>query len=273
MPKNTYKQKSVDELTFTDDGMFQTVMHNPEICAEVIEKLLHVKVQKVDYPEIEKVIEPYYTTKSIRLDVYLKDDDKIIDVECQSYPQESIGKRTRFYQSLIDTDNLMKGEDYSDLKDSYILFICKKDPFKDSNKKNYGLPCYTFRNICLENNEIELNDKTIKVIYNASAYEEENGEKRDFLHFISTNDPGKDELSNRIANLVEQIKLNEKFRRDYAAMNLHDRDLTRMAKAEGKLEKAIEMAVKNVRKYKEKPEVAAADAGAPLDEVLEALKK
>ena len=233
--------KSVDDLTFTDDGMFQAVMHNPEICGEIIERLLHVRVKKVEYPELEKTIAPFYTSKSIRLDVYLKDADKIIDVECQSYPQDNLGRRTRYYQSMIDVDSLMKGQDYTELKDSYILFICTYDPFKDSDGRPYGLPCYTFRNGCSENPEVDLNDKCLKVIYNSSAYEKADDEKiRGFLRYISTNEPGEDDFSRRLCALVEQIKQNEKFRSDYAVMNLHDRDITRRAKNEGRQEKAEE---------------------------------
>ena len=44
MNNTTYHSKSVDELTFTDDGMFQAVLHEPKICAELVERLLHVKV-------------------------------------------------------------------------------------------------------------------------------------------------------------------------------------------------------------------------------------
>ena len=86
--------KPIEELTFTDDGMFQAVMHNPEICAELVERLLHIKVKQVKYPKLEKKIAPYYTSKGIRLDVYLKDEDKVIDIEIQNYPQEALGKRT-----------------------------------------------------------------------------------------------------------------------------------------------------------------------------------
>jgi len=72
------------------------------------------------------------------------------------------------------------------------------------------------------------------LIYNASAYNEEKDKQvRTFLHFIHTNEPGEDDFTNRLSSLVEQIKDNEKFRRDYAAMNLHDRDITRAAKQEG----------------------------------------
>ena len=171
--------------------------------------------------------------------MYLKDEDKIIDVELQSYPQEALGKRTRYYQSMIDMDSLMKGQDYTELKESYVLFICKNDPFyKDKEKNNsYGLPCYTFQNICKENDAVKLNDKSLKVIYNASAYEQEKDEKiKAFLKFISTNEPGKDDFSNRLSELVEIIKDNEIFRSDYAAMNLHDRDIMRAAKKEGREE-------------------------------------
>ncbi len=81
---------------------------------------------------------------------------------------------------------------------------------------------------------MNLNDKSLKVIYNASAYKEEKDDKvRAFLRFIQTNEPGQDDFSNRLSALVEKIKDNDKFRRDYAAMNLHDRDITRAAKQEG----------------------------------------
>ena len=235
--------KTIDELTFTDNGMFQAVMHEPDICAELVERLLHVKVKKISYPELEKQIAPYYTTKGVRLDVYLKDEDKILDIEIQSYTQDEIGKRTRYYQSMIDIDSLMKGQDYTELKDSYILFICKYDPFRDENEQKFGLPCYTFRNTCKENDAVNLNDKAVKVIYNANAYEKESDERiRSFLHFISTNEPGEDDFSNRLSALVSKIKENEKFRSEYAAMNLHDRDITRAAKKEGSREARLETA-------------------------------
>ena len=109
--------KQIQDLTFIDDGMFQAVMHQPGISEKVIEDLLHVKVGKIVYPELEKTIAPFYTTKGVRLDVYLKDENRIIDVELQSYKQDAIGKRTRYYQSMIDIDSLMKGQDYSELLD------------------------------------------------------------------------------------------------------------------------------------------------------------
>ena len=273
MKNNIYIGKTVDQLTFTDNGMFQAVLHNPDVCAEIVERLLHISIEKVEYPELEKQIAPFYTTNGVRLDVYLKDKNKIIDVEMQSYSMDSLGKRTRYYQSMIDMDSLMKGEDYTELKDSYILFICKDDPFKNSCGKHYGLPCYSFKNICSENSNVELNDNSCKVIYNASAYKEAKDERiRDFLKFVCTNEPGKDDFTTRLSSLVEEIKENEQFRSDYAAMNLHDRDITRAAKLEGAEEKAIE-AAQNFLKEGDSPEKIARCTGLSVEKVLELQKE
>ena len=102
------------------------------------------------------------------------------------------------------------------------------------------------------------------MIYNSSAYESEKDEKtKAFLHFISTNDPGKDDFTNRLSRLVEKIKDNEKFRTDYAAMNLHDRDLTRAAK------KAIEAATNLLKLNKLSIDEIAQAQGLSVEKVQE----
>ena len=42
--------------------------------------------------------------------------------------KRNIEKRTRYYQSLIDIDQLEKNMDYRKIKESYIIFICTFDP-------------------------------------------------------------------------------------------------------------------------------------------------
>jgi len=81
---------------------------------------------------------------------------------------------------MMDSDNLLKGQNYNDLKESYVILICLSDPFK------LGLPVYTFRNFCEENPSADLNDKSYKVFYNASAYEKETDKELfALLHYIS----------------------------------------------------------------------------------------
>lgn len=271
---NIYQPKPVEQLTFTDDGMFQAVMHDPTACSKIVEHLLHIQVDHIDYPELEKVIAPYYTSKGIRMDVYVKNSDRVIDVEMQARSRDAIGKRTRYYQSMIDIDNLMKGDDYSMLKESYILFICKNDPFKDENEKQYGLPCYTFKTVCSENADINLNDKTTKVVYNASAYEKEEDEWiRSFLSYVYTGKTGEDDFANYLSAMVEKIKQDDEFRSLYLSMNLHDRDIRKDAKEEGMQQGAQQQAIQtaiNMFKKKIYPVEEIADlTGLPLEKVLE----
>jgi predicted transposase/invertase (TIGR01784 family) len=202
--------------------------------------------------------------------------DKIIDVELQTYEMDALGKRTRYYQSMVDIDSLMKGEDYTELKDSYILFICKFDPFMDKNNQPHGLYRYTFQNTCAENSSVNLDDKCLKVIYNASAYEKADDPKvRALLRFIQTNEPGEDPFAKQLKDFVLKARQNEKFKREYLAMNLHDRDMMKIGEregiAKGEEKKAVENALTLIRDYNASPEAAAEKMGAPLDKVLEAL--
>ncbi|MEE3314495.1 MAG: Rpn family recombination-promoting nuclease/putative transposase [Treponema sp.] len=282
MSMSKYRIKSVDELTFTDDGMFQAVMREPEICSEVIERLLHLKVSRIEYPELEKTIAPYFSSKGVRLDVYLKDPEKIIDVEMLSYPQMELGLRARYYQSMIDMDSLMKGQNYADMKSSYVLFICKNDPFKDENGREIGLPHYTFTTKCHELDGLNFNDKTTKMIYNASGYEKEKDEKvRDFLRFVYTNNPGEDDFSNLLKDRVMRLKEDEQFKEVYAAMNLREMDIRReerqAALAEGmqigRMQGVVEAAVVAVRYFNITPQFAAQKMNVPLEKIMEELNK
>ena len=138
---------------------------------------------------------------------------------------------------------------------------------------NFGLPCYTFRNICAENPELSLDDKSVKVIYNAGAYEAVKDEKiRDFLHFICTNEPEENKFSQTLSDAVEKLKDDEKFRSYYAAMNLHDRDIKKIAREEGRSEKAVE-AAKNFYQNGVSIEIIANSLKMTVDEVNEIVKK
>ena len=219
--------KPIEELTFVDDYMFGYILQNESICKKLLERLLKIKIEKLEFPKLQKSISPFYESKGIRLDVYVKDSDKVFDIEIQNSINIDLPKRTRYYQSMVDIDSLLKGENYSTLKESFIIFICTFDPF------NAGLPCYTFKNICLENKNLELKDKTSKIIYNSTAYiKEKDVEISAFLKYIDNRIPT-DEFTKELSRLVKEAKINNKFRNDYLAMNLHDRDIKEQAFNEG----------------------------------------
>ncbi|WP_428768558.1 Rpn family recombination-promoting nuclease/putative transposase [Treponema sp. HNW] len=245
----SYAFKSVDELTFTDDFMFGTIMKNPEICKGVIERLLHIKVGKIEYPSLQKTIAPFYESKGIRLDVYAADDERTFDIEMQTSMPPALAKRTRYYQSLMDVDNLLAGHGYDELKESYVMFICLTDPFKQ------GLSVYTFHNVCSENNALFLDDKSYKVFYNASAYNREaNTELHAFLEYLCKK-RATSNFPKNIDELVETVKLNEHFRSTYMSLNIREYDLRRAGREEGEaigLEKGLHQGA-----YQNKLETAA----------------
>ena len=270
--------KPIDELTFCDDYMFGAVMRNPEICKSILETLLNIQIEKLEYPELQKSISTYYESKGVRLDVYVKDSDKVFDIEVQNDSAISLPKRMRYYQSMVDMDSLLKGQDYSELKESFIIFICQYDPFTE------GLPCYTFKNLCIQDKNLELSDETTKIIFNSTAYDKEkNVDIRKFLKYIKTKVPTSN-LTDKINNMVEEQKENDKFRTEYLSMNLHDRDITRKAFAEGEAlgiekglsqgaeQKAIETA-KNFLKLGLSIEKVAEGTGLTLEKVQELANK
>ena len=219
--------KPIEELTFTDDYMFGYVMRNEEICKGLLERLLKIKIERLEYPELQKSISPYYEAKGVRLDVYVKDSDKVFDIEIQNGKKSNLGKRCRYYQSMIDIDNLLKGASYTSLKESYIIFICTFDPFEK------GLSHYTFKTRCLQNSEVDIKDGAIKEIFNAKAFASERDvEISNFLKYIDSKETA-DDFTIKINHLVEKAKINEKFRSKYLAVNIRETDIYEEGKNDG----------------------------------------
>jgi predicted transposase/invertase (TIGR01784 family) len=124
----------------------------------------------------------------------------------------------RYYQSMIDIDTLIKGSEYETLKESYVIFLCTKDPF------GLGLPVYSFSTVCKEKKDFALNDGINKLFFNASAAAlEKNLEIKGFLGYLCSGKPS-DTFTEDIEQRVERLKINEIFRSDYMmdALPLHD---------------------------------------------------
>ncbi|MBQ0051436.1 MAG: Rpn family recombination-promoting nuclease/putative transposase [Treponema sp.] len=231
MDDSTRKRKTVDELEFADDFMFSTVMQNPEICKGVLERLLKMKISKIEYPEAQKTISPFFNAKGVRLDVYCESDGKVYDVEMQNSNYTNLPKRARYYQSMLDSEQLNKGKLYENLKESFIIFICKTDPF------HLGVPIYRvdqiFRDVKDKNgNPAEYKDDVQKFFFNSAAYEQEKDSAlRNFLKFVHTSKPD-DDFTEQLDEQVRETKERDIFRSSYMEWNLTYHD----AKLEGRIE-------------------------------------
>ena len=157
----------------------------------------------------------------------MEDSNRVYDIEIQNVLDENLAKRTRYYQSMMDIDLLLKGKNYTELKESFVIFVCKEDFF------GLNLPCYSFSNICKENPDLQLGDESHKIIFNASAFaNEKNLEKKSILEYI-VDKKSTSEFTNKLDNLVERTKLNEIFRGDYMAWGLAEFDAEQRGKKQG----------------------------------------
>ena len=145
------RQKTFDELTFTDDFMFcKTLQNNEDLCKELLELILGKKIKQIAYPENQKAIEITSDGKGIRLDIYVEDEDETVyDVEMQAVESRNLPKRSRYYQGMIDLNLIERGADYQELKKSYVIFICLNDYF------GKGLHKYSFLGLCKEMPELQ----------------------------------------------------------------------------------------------------------------------
>ena len=135
---------------------------------------------------------------------------------------------------MIDASTLLKGLDYTELSETFIIFLCKTDPFEK------GLPVYTFKSTCQEAKDFILNDETSKIFFNASAAEyEKDLEIQSFLNYINSKE-ATDELTDKIAGLIEEIKKREQNKEAYMIEHLKVRDNIMEGRIEGARQKAIE---------------------------------
>ena len=158
--------KEAELIPLSNAAMFGLVMAKEENCKVFIERTLGISITKLNVVDAEKTIVAGAKAKGSRLDVYAEDETgKAYDIEMQvkSDVKDYLGQRTRYYQSMMDTSLLKKGQDYWQLPSNYIIFVCTFDPF-DENRKYY-----TFNNMCKENKDIELKDGCTKIFLNTKG--------------------------------------------------------------------------------------------------------
>lgn len=246
-------------MFFTDDFLFSKIMREPEIAKGVVESLLGIKVGKIEFLTSQYSLGELYDGRGVRLDAYLEDSDRILDIEMQIVVRADEGLRMRYYQSIIDVENLGRGESYRRMKESYIIFICLADPFGDRI----------------------LNDRIHKVIYNASDFAKaENPAVRSFLEFLK-NRSASDAITRRIQTEVEVCKSHQKWRAEYMLWDDQVREWKEEAReaglSEGRKEGANSKAVETARNLLKmglgSPEQISAATNLPIEEVLEIKQK
>lgn len=177
--------KNYEELTFSDSFMFAKVTEDPKNCKRVLESLLGEEINLISEPNVEKELRNVPGGKYVRLDLYAEDDKaRVFDAEMQNYEKgkkDSLPKRSRYYQAMLDSYILNAGEDYKNLNESFIIFICRFDPF------GKGLYRYTFKGKCEELSDLNMGDGATLIFFNTKGdLRKAPEETRNLLKYVET---------------------------------------------------------------------------------------
>lgn len=209
------RTKRLKELTIKDNFMFGAVMMDEDNCKGLLERVLEIPIDRVDVSKEKSIVyHPEY--KGVRLDVYAKDEKQTrYNVEMQVERKPALGKRSRYYQSQMDMEMLLTGEDYTELPNTYVIFICDFDPFGD------GLYRYSTGMVCEETGK-SVSDGVRTVYLNAHGRNRDGipEELLQFLNYvkntgraeeISTTDPFVRHLQDSIDKIKQNRGMEERY--------------------------------------------------------------
>ncbi len=221
------RKRTLQELNLSDDFLFSKVFSDAEVCRQVLEKILKVKIKKIKFVESQKSIDLVMDSKAIRLDVYVQDEkETIYNIEMQRGKHKNLAKRSRYYQGSVDLDFIQKGSDYLELCKSFIIFICTFDPF------DKGRHIYSFENCCMEDQSLKLNDETTKIFLNTrGVMDDVDEEMKELLSYVENSTDTyvaktKSELVHHLHDRVNQIKQDKRLEVEYVTLlEIKEREL------------------------------------------------
>ena len=226
-------KKTLDEMVLKDDFLFGAVMSQEELCREFLELVLGFPVERVVVDrEKSLVYNPHF--HGIRLDVIAKDATHThYDVEMQAVRKKALGRRARYYQGQMTAGLLKAGENYDQLPDTYVIFVCDFDPFGEGRYK------YEFAQRCLENLDLGLQDGARTIFLSTRG-----GNPGDvpeslvkFLQYVrasleESQKDFQDEFVRRVQQEVFRVKSDQEIRSSFMTLE----ELLRDERAEGKVE-------------------------------------
>ena len=134
-------REGIDRLVLLDDLAFSYAFRNDKKAIQLILKCIlgvrrGLKVESVSVQETVKSLDSH----SVRFGILARGQDgTLFDVEIQKTNKKDLPKRASFYMSVLTNSNLEAGkENYDELRDRYVIFICDRDVAKR------GEPIYIF---------------------------------------------------------------------------------------------------------------------------------
>lgn len=233
--------KKFQDLDLSNAYLFAAAMQDEETCRLVLQTIIEKEIKKV---KVHAEHTMFYSSdfRSVRLDIYARDEAEVgYNIEMQNTNKKNLAKRSRFYQAEMDITSLKHGEDYEQLKPSYIVFICTFDPF------GKGLYKYTFESYC-KRADVYLEDETQRIFISTKGKDEADVSP-ELIHFLRYIENSTDEVAcqnaddtvNYLHNRVRGLKRNRELEVGYMRLEEMLNDKKEEGKLEGRIESLIEL--------------------------------
>lgn len=202
-----------------NDYIFAVVMQNADIYLQLMQRILpEYQLTRVTRHEQQKALFGAPDAKSVRYDVYSEINGIHFVVEMQMRSSPSLRRRTRYYQSLLDIQNLRRGADYRNLPDSFVIMFCPFDLF------GLGRHLYRFRYLDINDRSLELGDGADKIFINTRGTADDiSQDLRNVLDLINGKAPA-DSYCQQVADRVYEAKHTREVKRMFMNVNLKQLD-------------------------------------------------
>ena len=220
---NISHARPLEELDMIDSFLFEGTTESIEdaklIAGVIIKRATGHTVENL-IVETEKQLKGIsLNTRGIRMDVLATEKDgekalRIYDIEPNKYEEKDIPRRSRFYQSLIDSKLLPANTKFKELPDSISIWILPYDPFGDDRM------LYTVKNMVAENNHLVYNDGVTKIFLYTKGTKGGSKELKELLTFMENtiSDNAVDEELASIQQIVDKVKTRTDVKERYMTL-------------------------------------------------------
>ena len=124
---STEKQKIISSLTLMDDLFMKVVLQDSKCTEFILQTILDNAKLKLKKQILQKNLSNLHG-HSLILDCLCEDEaNNIYNIEIQNNISGAQPKRARYHAALLDMHSLKRGNDFTQLPRSYVIFITAKD--------------------------------------------------------------------------------------------------------------------------------------------------
>lgn len=246
-----------------DDKFFEVFFRKDP---KYIEVVIHAIFKQLGKPlvKVQSVSTQVHLSTVEKRDVWLDalavdEEGKQINIEIQrSVRRNSIVKRARYHSALLDSNTLEAGAEFSELAETYIIFITEKD------LRGKGLPVYQAERVFLEDHTPA--EDGVHFIFVNGEYRGDDPIGNLMSDFFCRR--SEDMTNSTLAERADFLKETDEGQIEWSDVEAELRAEGRAeGREEGKVEKAVEMANKLILLGQISLETIAEVSGLPLEEL------